>query len=45
MLNPNIPNRSLHDSYEIIAKNIEGNASASIVADCEMLGQDYDLID
>jgi Ca2+-binding RTX toxin-like protein len=39
MPNPNIPNRSLHASYEIIAKNIAGNASASSPADLVILRQ------
>jgi serralysin len=37
MPNPNIPNRSLHASYEIIAKNIAGNANASSPADLGIL--------
>jgi Ca2+-binding RTX toxin-like protein len=45
MPNPNIPNRSLHASYEIIAKNIAGNATASSPADLEILRQNGYVID
>jgi Ca2+-binding RTX toxin-like protein len=45
MPNPNIPNRSLHASYEIIAKNIAGNASASSPADLGILRQNGYVID
>jgi serralysin len=45
MPNPNVPNRSLHASYEIIAKNIAGNASASSPADLRILGQYGYVID
>jgi Ca2+-binding RTX toxin-like protein len=45
MPNPNIPNRSLHASYEIIAKNIEGSASASSPANIGILTQNGYAID
>jgi Ca2+-binding RTX toxin-like protein len=45
MPNPNIPNRSLHASYEIIAKNIAGNANASSPADLGILTQYGYVID
>jgi Ca2+-binding RTX toxin-like protein len=45
MPNPNIPNRGLHASYEIIAKNIAGSASASSPADLGILRQNGYIID
>jgi Ca2+-binding RTX toxin-like protein len=45
MPNPNIPNRSLHVSYEIIAKNIAGNTNASSPADLGILAQYGYVID
>jgi hypothetical protein len=45
MPNLNIPNCSLHASYEIIAKNIPGNATASSPADLGILRQNGYVID
>jgi serralysin len=45
MPNPNISNRNLHASYEVIAKNIAGNVSVSSPADLRILGQNGDALD